>query len=1036
MKRFIILGLTLLLLGSLTFSGMAQSERGSANTPVASGDTNAPVNLRAAVEAQGALNLIVVLNVEQAGRMPFAQMSEESRRGVISDAQDALLGELGLGVFSTEAVRSEAQVLRYQNFPLLALSANADQLEVLLQSPTVVGIQQDTFRKQSLLQTTQIIGMTGTNGAWAQGADGSGQTVAILDSGIQSNHPQLPLKIVSEACYGVTTTGTYNGTSFNSTPACPGGSNSTALGSGVPCTFNSQSIANKNQCDHGTNVAGVVAAKSTGSINGVAKEATLIAIQVFSMINTPSALNGQGCDNSATPGTIENQCVLAADSSIIAGLDRVFALRTSFNIAAANMSLGSEIYSSQAACDATLPAYVAAVSQLNSAGIAVVASSGNEGRTDGINAPACVTGVISVGATNDDDSIYLQSNASTFLSYMAPGNNIDTTDTDSSGDTVSGTSFSAPHVAGAIAAIRSYKPTASLSVIKDALTNTGVNITEVVGGITRTYKRIQVDAALAGLNIPDKPTLISPNNGDSFASSTITFEWSTGEFTDLYRLIIYRPDNSRIVEQDTNHVDCDLVNNKCTVQVTAAFVDNTTYKWEAVARKGSIATRSDQRTFVFDTPGKPSLTSPANNVTFNAPTDLTQLVWGEVDLATDYRVRIVRADVPSQSVLDETVSEASICASSVCTYTVSSTAQNLLADGREYKWFVISSNSTGTSKSDERKFKTEFPGAPAIISPATGAEFNAPSTINLVWEENPAVTTYTVKIKDQTTGKFVVNQAFDLTVRDLVCSSGTCTFSPSVEQYSKFVDKRNYQWWIVAANSTGSSLSEKRIFKAQFPAASTLVSPIGGVMIYDKNTPFVWSAVGDASTYKLNLVQVSDGKAVLKKTLTPGVDLTCTLTECSYVLSPTEQPKLKNNQTYRWWVISRNAYGTTPSVKTTFKIQVPGKPVLQNPGNNTKLTDKTHLVNFIWTPAPGATTQSVTYRLRLFLSTNPDNRLIDVVLTPNVDILCDSSTCTYMVPTTVQDQLKFGKDYKWWVEAISATGKSKSTAYLFKFRQQ
>lgn len=928
MKRILSLLLTLGALALLTVSGAtAQTGRGPAGDSASRGDSNTPALLRAAVAEQGALSVIVVLNVEQAGRMAFDDLSDDSKRGVIASAQDTLLGELGLGVFSTDAVRAESGVLRYENFPMLALSVDAAQLETVLGSSSVAAIQRDEFRAPSLLQTTAIIGMTGANGAWAQGADGHGQTVAIIDSGVQSSHPQLPLKVVSEACYGVTTSGTYNGAAFNSTPACPGGVNSTAAGSGVPCSLIGVNIANKNQCDHGTNVAGVVAAKTSASINGVAKESTLIAIQVFSMINTPSATAGQGCDNIGTPATVETQCILAADSSILAGLDRVFALRTSLSIAAANLSLGSQIYSTQSACDAALPAYVTAVNQVTGAGIAVVASSGNEGRTDGINAPACITGIISVGATDDIDAIYVQSNASPFLSYMAPGVNVDTTDTGGVGDNVTGTSFSAPHVAGAIAALRSYQPDATLTDIKTALTNTGVNISEVVGGITRTYKRIQVDAAVNTFIRPSKPALLTPAINASFAATPITFEWTTGNNTDSYRLIITRPDSTRIVEQDIAHGACDLPNSKCSLVVTAAFLDNTTYTWQVSARKANSGTKSDPRTFVFETPGKAELTAPVNNAIFNKPTDLAQLTWVEVDLATDYRVKIVRADNKSIVVLDQTMSEASICAAGVCTLTVPGGAQALLTDNKQYLWFVISSNSGGTSKSNTRKFT------------------------------------------------------------------------------------------------------------AQFPAAPLLMSPIGNALMYAPSTALIWGVVSDASDYKLNIVQISTGRSILKKTLTPGVNLNCTVSECAYSLSAEEQAKLKNNKRYQWWVIARNAFGKTPSLKAIFKTQFPGKPLLQNPVNNVQFTDKTQLVNFVWTPAPGATTQVVTYRIKLFVSNNPSSLLLDVIVTPGIDVACDSSLCSYAVGVATQDKLKFGKDYKWSVQAISAAGKSKSAAFLFKLRQ-
>ena len=72
-----------------------------------------------------------------------------------------------------------------------------------------------------------------------------GQTIAVLDTGVDKRHPFLSGKIVSEACYSTTNVGSQVSS------VCPGGvQESTAPGSGVPCDL---SISG---CYHGTHVAG------------------------------------------------------------------------------------------------------------------------------------------------------------------------------------------------------------------------------------------------------------------------------------------------------------------------------------------------------------------------------------------------------------------------------------------------------------------------------------------------------------------------------------------------------------------------------------------------------------------------------------------------------------------------------------------------------------------------------------------------------------------------------------------------------------
>ncbi|GAG27289.1 unnamed protein product, partial [marine sediment metagenome] len=258
----------------------------------------------------------------------------------------------------------------------IALEVDAEALEDLGLNQAVISLEEDVPVPPTLDSSIPVIG---ADTAWGMGYEGSGQVVAILDTGVDSSHSFLTGKAASEACYS-TTFG-------SSTTVCPGsGEEETGSGTGVNCDT---SISG---CDHGTHVAGIAAGKG-GSFHGVAREANLIAIQVF------SRFTGTDCTGFGLP----SPCALTYTSDQIKGLERVYALRTSFNIAAANMSLGGGSYSSY--CDGSQASRKAAIDNLRSANIATVISSGNSGYKTAIGAPACISTAISVGSTTDLDVV-------------------------------------------------------------------------------------------------------------------------------------------------------------------------------------------------------------------------------------------------------------------------------------------------------------------------------------------------------------------------------------------------------------------------------------------------------------------------------------------------------------------------------------------------------------------------------------------------------------------------------------------------------
>ena len=78
---------------------------------------------------------------------------------------------------------------RYSIFPLLSARVDEQALRQLRASPAVEGIYPDRKMKATLAQSGPLIGQPTVETA---GYDGAGVGIAILDSGIDYTHPDLP----------------------------------------------------------------------------------------------------------------------------------------------------------------------------------------------------------------------------------------------------------------------------------------------------------------------------------------------------------------------------------------------------------------------------------------------------------------------------------------------------------------------------------------------------------------------------------------------------------------------------------------------------------------------------------------------------------------------------------------------------------------------------------------------------------------------------------------------------------------------------
>jgi subtilisin family serine protease len=117
-------------------------------------------------------------------------------------------------------------------------------------------------------------------------------------------------------------------------------------------------------------------------------------------------------------------------------------------------------------------------------GVVVVGASGNSGSVTTVRFPAACANVIAVGASASDDTRAYFSNGGMRLDLVAPGVGIYSTMRESDtayglfNGTGNGTSFAAPHVAGAAALVRAMRPDWTPGEVRDLLRQTAHDVGE------------------------------------------------------------------------------------------------------------------------------------------------------------------------------------------------------------------------------------------------------------------------------------------------------------------------------------------------------------------------------------------------------------------------------------------------------------------------------------------------------------------------------------------------------------------------------
>lgn len=423
-----------------------------------------------------------------------ASEGESPHRAVAAAAPgvDAAMAAVALEEAARAAGAPEARVVPAEGGDgLLLLEGVPPEVQAdLVDEPSVRALQANRPLYPALASSTTKIGVPH---AWDLGLTGQGQTIAVIDTGVLRTHPALSGAVVVEACFVPYPI---------ASPAdrCPNGQyeDHSAGAAAPPCTPDQRARQVSEACAHGTHVAGIAAGRATASGHqGVAPGASIAAVRI-----------------AAGDGSMD-------EASLLAALDWVIAKADQHQISVVNLSVStSELFSG--ACDAQFPLWGQRISQLDAKGVAVVAATGNAkvGVTGRVGAPACLSGVIGVSATDLADGRAGFAHIASTTKLFAPGVDVVAPvppAVQASGyRKMSGTSMAAPHVAGAIAVMREAQSAAHpVSHLVNVLRGTGRNVSTPVG----TIPRIDVGAAVER---PLAPARVAATHGNGRATVSWT----------------------------------------------------------------------------------------------------------------------------------------------------------------------------------------------------------------------------------------------------------------------------------------------------------------------------------------------------------------------------------------------------------------------------------------------------------------------------------------------------------------------------------
>jgi hypothetical protein len=325
------------------------------------------------------------------------------------------------------------------------------------------------------------------------------------------------------------------------------------------------------------------------------------------------------------------------------------------------------------------------------------------------------------------------------------------------------------------------------------------------------------------------PSLQAPAAGATNVSQTPSLQWNAVADADRYD-IFFGPAGSGACTGSPA-----VTTSGITFQITQQLQPATTYEWRVGARRDAttcLRVLSPCQTFTTGGTACPQVGAfttigPPDGASLTATPTLS---WSASSGAAQYLVQLGQTNPPAA------------LANGAVAAPATSFTPGTLAPGRYY-WFVTAAPACGASGKRSTNVSTftiaSCPTAPKLVSPADGAA-NIPTLVKFDWD--------------------AVVGATDYRLNAILAGSTSPTVLATTKdtEYVANIPAGPTEWWVDAlgANSCAAAASSHFHFTAgngcpSNPGIPSLVSPANGATGLTSPVAFQWTAVPNASSYRL-----------------------------------------------------------------------------------------------------------------------------------------------------------------------------------------